>query len=150
MGTPCLYLNASFEWVFAGERVVVCLLWCLGVKSFYGSLPPRQNCSGTKLIKDWISPGWWAYVSAASARTFSRRWQAPPPLIQLRFESTLKIRGWTFSIAKRCNDLLVGPVYGDVNSGILVYISKEESCFHNEFFGLEAFGLCTQVITCHI
>jgi hypothetical protein len=53
-------------------------------------------------------------VLAASARTFSRNWQAPPPLMQFKFASTLWASYFVSAHADVILHLLVRTVDGDI------------------------------------
>lgn len=85
-------------------------------------------------------------VSDMSASTFSRSWQAPPPLIAFSAESTLWSR---VSIERGMEDRatrlslslsysLVGTVNADVKTGVLVDVTEVKARTDNELLGLEA------------
>lgn len=59
------------------------------------------------------------HVLATSASTFSRNWQAPPPLIQCKSESTLQAFHTVNVHVDVIWDLLIRAVDGDVEFGIL-------------------------------
>ena len=68
------------------------------------------------------------HVSAASARTFSRRWQPPPPLMQFRSWSTLSSHLSRPSQTKACQrrNSLIRTIDGHVNDRVLVHIAQQK------------------------
>ena len=81
------------------------------------------------------------HVSAASARTFSRRWQPPPPLIQFRSWSTLDSHLSRPSQTKVCRrwDSLIRTIDGHVNDRVLVHIAQQKLRLHDQLLRLEAY-----------
>lgn len=89
-----------------------------------------------RVNEDWRG----THVSAASARTFSRSWHAPPPLMEFRCASTLSTRKVSI-IRARCNRglSLVGSVNGDVDHGVLGDVTERETGHDDEFLRLETY-----------
>ena len=77
---------------------------------------------------------------AASAITFSRRWQAPPPLTQLSWLSTLQKRRWNQrGETDRKYNLLVCTIKCYVDGWKLVDIAQIQISLHDQLFRLKSY-----------
>jgi hypothetical protein len=77
-------------------------------------------------------------VLAASASTFSRSWQAPPPLMQFSSASTLHPSISTLANKDVTFHLLVRPIDGAIELGVLCDVTEAQAGMCDELLRLKS------------
>jgi hypothetical protein len=122
MGTPEVYFEVREQ--VDDELYPQNLHWYPGRLNSFCSRRRRRTCEDFTPVP--LGKTKETNVLAASASTFSRSWQAPPPLMQFKSASTLHASTLTLH-TKVTFHLLVRAVDSDVEFGVLCDITKAQA-----------------------